>query len=105
MNQKILDELKISEINNCIHNNEDQCLCRKPKPGMLINSALKLGVSLKESWMIGDRDGDMKAGLAAGCKTIFINRNMPAESGVMAHLTCDSLEKAVDLITESERLR
>ena len=105
MNQKILDELKISEINNCIHNNEDQCLCRKPKPGMLINSALKLGVNLKESWMIGDRDGDMKAGLAAGCKTIFINRNMPAESGVMAHLTCDSLEKAVDLITESERLR
>jgi len=105
MNQKIVDELKISEINNCIHNNEDQCLCRKPKPGMLINSALKLGLSLKESWMIGDRDGDMKAGLVAGCKTIFINRNMPDESGVMAHLTCESLEKAVDLIAESERLR
>lgn len=105
MNQKILDELKISEINNCIHNNEDRCLCRKPKPGMLINSARKLGVSLKESWMIGDRDGDMKAGLAAGCKTIFINRNMPSESGVMAHFTCDSLEKAVDLIAEFERPR
>jgi phosphoglycolate phosphatase-like HAD superfamily hydrolase len=55
--------------------------------------------------MIGDRDGDMNAGLAAGCKTIFIDRNMPAESGMMAHLTCDSLEKAVDLIAESERLR
>jgi hypothetical protein len=47
----------------------------------------------------------MNAGLAAGCKTIFIDRNMPAESGMMAHLTCDSLEKAVDLIAESERLR
>jgi D-glycero-D-manno-heptose 1,7-bisphosphate phosphatase len=104
MNQKILDELNISEINNCIHNDEDQCLCRKPKPGMLINSALKLGVSLQESWMIGDRDGDINAGIAAGCKTIFINRDMPAESGVMAHLTCDSLEKAIDLIAESEHL-
>lgn len=103
MNQKIREELKIFEINNCIHSNEDYCMCRKPKPGMLIDSASKLGINLKESWMIGDRDSDINAGRAVGCKTIFIDRSTPLESGLMADRTCDSLERAVDFIAESER--
>ena len=102
MNQKIREELDIIEINNCTHNNEDQCLCRKPKPGMLIDSANKLGIILNESWMIGDRDGDISAGIAAGCKTIFIDRKLRAESGELAHLVCDSLEKAIDFIADYE---
>jgi len=102
MNEKIREELDITEINNCIHNNENQCLCRKPRPGMLFNSANKLGINLNESWMIGDRDSDISAGIAAGCKTIFIDRNLRAESGELAHLVCDSLEKAIDFIADYE---
>ena len=102
MNQKIREELDITEINNCTHNNENQCLCRKPLPGVLIDSANKLGINLNESWMIGDRDSDISAGIAAGCKTIFIDRNLRAESGELAHLVCDSLEKAIDFIADYE---
>ena len=102
MNQKIREELDITEINNCTHNNENQCLCRKPKPGMLFNSAMKLKIDLNQSWMIGDRDSDISAGMAAGCKTIFIDRNLRAESGELAHLVCDSLEKAIDFIAHYE---
>jgi D-glycero-D-manno-heptose 1,7-bisphosphate phosphatase len=98
MNQKIRQELDITEIHNCTHNNENQCLCRKPKPGMLTASANKLGINLNESWMIGDRDGDIGAGMAAGCRTIFIDRNLRAESGKLAHLVCDSLEEAIEFI-------
>ena len=43
------------------------CDCRKPKPGLLIRAAEKYHIDLKSSWMIGDTDNDVKAGLAAGC--------------------------------------
>lgn len=50
------------------------CQCRKPKPGLLFQSAKELGIDLSQSWMIGDGLTDIKAGQAAGCKTILIGR-------------------------------
>ncbi len=49
------------------------CDCRKPKPGMLLNAAQDFNIDLKSSWMIGDGQNDIKAGMAAGCKTAFIS--------------------------------
>lgn len=49
------------------------CQCRKPKPGMLIKAAEDFNIDLKESFMIGDSENDVKAGNAAGCKTILLN--------------------------------
>lgn len=46
---------------------------RKPNPGMLTDAASVLGLDLARSWMIGDRAGDIDAGYAAGCRTIFID--------------------------------
>ena len=43
------------------------CPCRKPKPGMLMEAAQKYNIDLSQSWMIGDGDSDMQAGMAAGC--------------------------------------
>ena len=51
------------------------CDCRKPKPGMLIKAANDFNIDLSESWMIGDGDNDIKAGIAAGCKTIKITKD------------------------------
>lgn len=48
------------------------CDCRKPKPGMLIKAAEYFNISLEDSWMIGDGENDVKAGKAAGCKTVLI---------------------------------
>lgn len=48
------------------------CDCRKPKPGMLIKAAKDFNIDLTQSWMIGDGDNDIKAGNAAGCKTVLI---------------------------------
>lgn len=50
-----------------------ECECRKPKPGMLLRAAKDFNVDLKQSWMVGDRENDMKAGMAAGCKTALIS--------------------------------
>lgn len=51
------------------------CECRKPKPGMLLRAAKDLNIDLGSSYMIGDSDNDMKAGEAAGCKTIKIEKD------------------------------
>ena len=55
-----------------IYNREQE---RKPGAGMLLKAADELGIDLKNSYMIGDREGDIGAGQQAGCKTILVNRN------------------------------
>lgn len=49
------------------------CDCRKPKPGMLLKAAQDLNVDLSQSYMVGDSDNDIKAGKAAGCKTVLLD--------------------------------
>lgn len=49
------------------------CNCRKPKPGMLLKAAEELNIDLYNSYMIGDSENDIKAGKAAGCKTVLVN--------------------------------
>ena len=39
---------------------------RKPRPGMLLRAAARLGLDLPRSWIVGDSARDMKAGHAAG---------------------------------------
>ena len=39
---------------------------------MLLDAAAELDVDLHASWMIGDTDGDVAAGAAAGCRTVLI---------------------------------
>lgn len=51
------------------------CNCRKPKPGMLLKAADDYNIELSQSWMVGDSENDVKAGMAAGCKTCLIGSN------------------------------
>ena len=73
INALLLDQLPIEEIFVCYHDNNDQCNCRKPKPGLIIEAAQKYKIDLKNSYMIGDRWTDVEAGRRAGCKTFFID--------------------------------
>jgi D,D-heptose 1,7-bisphosphate phosphatase len=55
-----------------------ECDCRKPKPGMLLKAARDWNIDLSKSYMIGDRDSDIKAGENAGCiESIKIETNKP----------------------------
>jgi len=40
--------------------------CRKPRPGMILRAAERLGLNLADSWVVGDRASDLEAGRAAG---------------------------------------
>ena len=66
--------LPIDDFFVCYHDDRDDCACRKPKPGLLLQAAGKYGLELKSSYLIGDRWRDIEAGQAAGCATLWIDR-------------------------------
>jgi D-glycero-D-manno-heptose 1,7-bisphosphate phosphatase len=53
---------------------------RKPAPGMLFEAARDLEVSLGESFMIGDKESDIEAGLNAGVKACVWITETPNET-------------------------
>lgn len=62
----------VEEIFFCPHHPDDNCACRKPKPGMLHAIAEKYAIDLNETHFIGDSHVDMQAAKAAGCLPILI---------------------------------
>jgi D-glycero-D-manno-heptose 1,7-bisphosphate phosphatase len=56
----------------CPHTPEENCECRKPRPGMLLQAQRELNIDLSRSWMIGDALTDLQAGKAAGVKETML---------------------------------
>lgn len=99
MHQSIRDRLPIDEFLVCAHDDRDQCACRKPAPGLLLEAASRHGVDMSRSFLIGDRWRDVDAGRAAGCRTVFIDYGY-RERGPSADpdARVKSLPEAVDWI-------
>ena len=55
------------------------CDCRKPKPGMILRAAGKYNITLSESYMVGDDERDIRAGINAGCAPVFLSNGEPPE--------------------------
>lgn len=51
------------------------CDCRKPKAGMLLKAAEDFNIDLFASYMVGDSDSDMQAGINAGCTPVLLTEN------------------------------
>jgi D,D-heptose 1,7-bisphosphate phosphatase len=62
----------VDAIYYCPHLPEDNCNCRKPKPALILQAAKEHKINLNQSYLIGNTDKDIKAGQAAGCKTILV---------------------------------
>ncbi|NBU20578.1 D-glycero-beta-D-manno-heptose 1,7-bisphosphate 7-phosphatase [bacterium] len=60
--------VEIDYFSLCTHHPDEDCLCRKPKPKLIQDAARLFDVDLSQSYMVGDRLSDIKAGYAAGCK-------------------------------------
>jgi D-glycero-D-manno-heptose 1,7-bisphosphate phosphatase len=74
-NRQVTELLGLDMALACLHDDLDRCACRKPRPGLLLEAAAKLDISLdRSSVMIGDRWRDIDAGLAAGVTTVLIDR-------------------------------
>lgn len=72
---------KIDDLMYCPHKPKAGCSCRKPHPQMLVQLAKKHKINVANSYMIGDRAPDMKAGQYAGTKTVLVgNRKEDVEA-------------------------
>lgn len=98
MHQDIRRRLAVDGIKVCIHTDADNCTCRKPKPGMLLEAAAEWGIDTTASYMVGDRWRDIGAGKAAGCTTIFIDCGYQQDGPNDPDKTTGSLPDAVDII-------
>ena len=80
------------------------CQCRKPAGGMLLQAAERHRLDLPASFMIGDRMTDVAAGIAAGCRTVWvqtgehlappIQTNEPIDATLQADHVCGNLADA-----------
>jgi UDP-glucose-4-epimerase GalE len=94
----------------CIHHPNSGCECRKPKPKLLTDAALELGVDVKRSYMVGDKLTDVECGRAALCQgTVMVRtgEGKDAEHSLkpgQVDFVGDSLTEAVDWILGQENV-
>jgi D-glycero-D-manno-heptose 1,7-bisphosphate phosphatase len=102
INQALKTSLPLDDVFVCYHTDKDNCECRKPKPGMILEAARKHNIDLSRSFMVGDRWRDIDAGHNAGCKTILLdnsyNERTPAHP---PDARVGSLREAADWIVQS----
>ncbi|MES2970696.1 MAG: HAD family hydrolase [Patescibacteria group bacterium] len=90
--------IKITKTYFCPHGEKGDCICYKPKPGMLLQAAAEYGIDLKQSWMIGDRPSDVMTGVNAGTKTILVKTGVTSVESSEATYTATNLLDAVKYI-------
>jgi D-glycero-D-manno-heptose 1,7-bisphosphate phosphatase len=120
VNQRMRDLLTtdgafVDVIYYCTHHPDYdiKCDCRKPQPGLLVKASRELGISLRQSFMVGDKLIDVQAGKAAGTSTVFVRtgdggkelQRASVEILTVADKICEDLSEAVEWILERKNLR
>lgn len=66
----------VDAVYHCPHHPEYgqrvKCMCRKPAPGLLLCAAADLGLDLARSFIIGDRESDLEAGVRCGVTPLLV---------------------------------
>lgn len=104
LNNWMLHHFRKNNINilstfHCPHGPESTCNCRKPKPGMLIDAKKKYNIVMKDSWIIGDKESDIIAGLAAGIENTILFDEFKSTVSSKAKFIIHSLNKVREIIT------
>lgn len=77
INQRLVQAIenaggRVDGLYMCPHTPQDDCECRKPRPGMILQAERELSLDLSRSWMIGDALSDLQAGRAAGVGQLIL---------------------------------
>jgi D-glycero-D-manno-heptose 1,7-bisphosphate phosphatase len=107
INAFLAECLPLDEIVCCFHDNADDCTCRKPKHGMLVDAAKKHGLHLAASYMVGDRWTDIEAGRRAGCTTVQVPAASTQPGVTQPDFQAGNLDEAARIILKchKERMR
>ena len=68
----------ITDFFYCPHLADDDCTCRKPKPGLILQAQERYGFNLNETYFIGDSYSDLETAARAGCPSIFVLSGLDA---------------------------
>ncbi len=99
IHRTLREALHVDDVAVCEHDNADDCACRKPRPGMLLDLARRHDLDLSASIMVGDQDRDIACGHAAGCATVLLAR--PYNSGAGADHVVETLFQAMSVIVDA----
>lgn len=64
--------IKVLKVYFCPHAKEENCQCRKPRPGMILQALKDFDVDIKNSILVGDKQSDIDAANAAGITKTFL---------------------------------
>ena len=92
--------IKILDTFYCPHDPKSHCECRKPKPGMFLEAKKQYNIDMKNSWMIGDSESDIKSANAAGIFNTILVRSghLIDESNSNSKFTIDSIKQSNEVI-------
>ena len=103
INHALAEELPLDEFRVCYHDDGDDCACRKPKPGLLLQPPV---YDLAESIMVGDRWRDIEAGRSARVRaTVLIDSGHAEPCRAEPDFRATSLAEAVDWILRKDQVR
>lgn len=102
---------RIDAVLYCPHRPDENCNCRKPHPGLLLEAADRFGLDLEKCYLIGDALTDIEAGQAAGCKSILVKTGRGKQQSATAAIDgpynplpeASDLAAAVDWILQDAR--
>jgi D-glycero-D-manno-heptose 1,7-bisphosphate phosphatase len=83
----------------CPHPPAADCDCRKPRPGLVVEAARRLGVAPPDCVVIGDIAADIQAARAAGARGVLVPNATTLPGEVEA-----APAKAPDLLTAVRRI-
>jgi D-glycero-D-manno-heptose 1,7-bisphosphate phosphatase len=91
-------QLPLDDVVVCPHDDPDDCPCRKPRPGMLLDAAQRLGLDLTTSVSVGDRWRDIEAARRAGVFAVYVDRGYGERKAADPDAVVASLPDAVGVI-------
>ena len=103
LNDLLPQSVPLDDIRICPHDDADECPCRKPKPGLLLDAAADWDIDVPASFMVGDRWRDVEAGRRAGCRVAFIDRGYDETGDVNADVVVHEFPDAADWILSCAR--
>ena len=101
INHHLYVNLSLDAIKVCYHAAADECDCRKPRPGMLLEAAREMNIDLATSFLVGDRWRDVGAAHAAGCQALFIDYSYDEKVPDKPYVAVNSLADAAEFILQS----
>jgi D-glycero-D-manno-heptose 1,7-bisphosphate phosphatase len=72
MHDMLMRTLPLDDVLVCPHDESDQCSCRKPGPGLLIEAGFKWLIDLDRSFVVSHKWQDADAARLAGCTSLLI---------------------------------